>query len=294
MRSPRPCGATAVANDRLDRSRGRCRSVTALVCFACGSSAALAHGFGQRFDLPLPLAFWLAGAGATIVLTFVLVALFSRDQPLRQGHSRSGPVHSRIARAPVPWGSVRALRGIVAAAFALTITTGLFGTQSPYNNLSITMVWVVWWVGVAFVSALIGNVWALVDPLRTIFSWCEAGYARWTGGRPLSREFHYPSSLGAWPAVLLFWGFAWCELVCRGKDVPVDLAGALLGYAALTWLGMFLFGRTRWPEHGEAFSIAFGVLARFAPLDVAADDEPPTLRLRPPGAGLVVDSPVGL
>src|SRR5437879_11646664 len=116
MRSPRPCSATALVNGRLDRSRGRCRSVIALVCFACGSSAALAHGFGQRFDLPLPLAFWLAGAGATIVLTFVLVALFSRDQPLRDGHS-TVPPRARVARTPVPRGSVRALRGIVATAF---------------------------------------------------------------------------------------------------------------------------------------------------------------------------------
>jgi len=53
----------------------------------------------------------------------------------------------------------------------------------------------------------------------------------------------------------------------------------------LTWSGMFLFGREAWLAHGEAFAIAFGILGRFAPLELAAGE----LRLRPPGAGLVTE-----
>ena len=39
---------------------------------------ATAHGFGQRYDLPIPLPFWVFGAGATILLSFALVAVFAR------------------------------------------------------------------------------------------------------------------------------------------------------------------------------------------------------------------------
>ena len=39
---------------------------------------ATAHGFGQRYDLPIPLPFWVFGAGATILLSFVLVAAIAR------------------------------------------------------------------------------------------------------------------------------------------------------------------------------------------------------------------------
>ena len=35
---------------------------------------AIAHGFGERYDLPLPLNFWLLGAAASIVLSFVVVS----------------------------------------------------------------------------------------------------------------------------------------------------------------------------------------------------------------------------
>ncbi len=43
------------------------------------ASPAAAHGFGQRYDLPLPLGLWVLGAGATIVLTFAVTALYLRE-----------------------------------------------------------------------------------------------------------------------------------------------------------------------------------------------------------------------
>ena len=44
--------------------------------FFASASAAQAHGFGQRYDLPIPLSFYVFGAGATVLLSFVLVAMF--------------------------------------------------------------------------------------------------------------------------------------------------------------------------------------------------------------------------
>ena len=111
-----------------------------------------------------------------------------------------------------------------------------------------------------------------------------------TGGRRLSLGLAYPRALGAWPAVLLFLLFAWAELVWQDNDVPAFLARAVLGYALFTWAAMLLFGRDTWLERGEAFSVAFGVLARFAPLHAEAG----RLELRPPGAGLLVREPVSV
>ena len=62
-----------------------CRALRRLLVVACAAAVvgapgvASAHGFGQRFDLPLPLWLWITGAGATIVLTFVVMALFFRE-----------------------------------------------------------------------------------------------------------------------------------------------------------------------------------------------------------------------
>src|SRR5438876_7876158 len=37
-----------------------------------------AHGFGQRYDLPLPLSLYLFGAAAAVILSFVVIELCAR------------------------------------------------------------------------------------------------------------------------------------------------------------------------------------------------------------------------
>ena len=36
-------------------------------------SQAYAHGFGERYDLPVPLWLYVGGAGATVALSFVVI-----------------------------------------------------------------------------------------------------------------------------------------------------------------------------------------------------------------------------
>lgn len=53
----------------------------ALLAWASGAlvaTPAQAHGFGQRYDLPIPLSFYVFGAGATVALSFVMAAMFLR------------------------------------------------------------------------------------------------------------------------------------------------------------------------------------------------------------------------
>jgi hypothetical protein len=226
----------------------------------------------------LPLWLWLTGAGATIVLTFVVMAVFFRET---SGAERYPTIDLPRALATPALASI--LRALAVLLFVVSIVAGFVGSEDPYSNLITPMVWVVWWVGVAFTSAFVGDVWAVADPLRTMFRGAQWLWLRATG-RELSRGLQAPRWLGAWPAALLFLAFAWCELIWADKDVPVRLATVIAAYAACTWLGMFLFGRDRWIAHGEAFATAFGVLARFAPVEW--DARTGRLRLRPFGAGL--------
>ena len=97
--------------------------------------------------------------------------------------------------------------------------------------------------------------------------------------------------LDAWPAVVIFLLFAWCELIWDGSDEPRSLALALLGYSALTWAGMLLFGRPQWLQRGEIFSVAFGLFGRFAPLETVDEGKGARLVLRPYAAGLLSREP---
>src|SRR6185312_2179452 len=42
--------------------------------------AASAHALAQRYDLPLPLGYFLAGCGAAVAATFVIFGLFFRKR----------------------------------------------------------------------------------------------------------------------------------------------------------------------------------------------------------------------
>ena len=95
-----------------------------------------------------------------------------------------------------------------------------------------------------------------------------------------------------WPAVALFFAFAWAEVVWEQSDAPSDLAVAVLAYCAITWTGMFLFGRKTWLDRGETFALIFGVLARFAPTEVRVVNAKREWNLRPPAVGLLSDEPV--
>ena len=53
--------------------------------------------------------------------------------------------------------------------FSLTILAGFIGTDNPYRNIAPTLVWIIWWVGFAYVSAFVGDLWALINPWRTMF-----------------------------------------------------------------------------------------------------------------------------
>lgn len=277
------------------RGRPRAACFLAGIIAALAASRASAHGFGQRFDLPLPLWLWMTGASATIVLTFLVMALFVKDRHFTAEYPRLDLLRFRVVRWAADARTVATIRFLAVLLFLLTVVAGLVGNQDPYSNLITTMVWVIWWVGVAFVCALIGDLWTLINPLRTIFRWAEAAYAALTNGRDLSLGLAYPAWLGAWPAVFVFLGFAWAELIWGNKDVPSQLAATLAAYSLFTWLGMFLYGRESWLVNGEAFSVAFGVLARFAPIEfVAASQHVPRrrLNLRPLGAGLMISRPV--
>ena len=75
----------------------QCPSATAFVIAAVAAlllallfspSAATAHAFGARYDLPVPLWLWASGAGAVVLLSFVILASFSSERDADSGKWR--------------------------------------------------------------------------------------------------------------------------------------------------------------------------------------------------------------
>jgi len=63
----------------------------------CGAPPAFGHAFGARYDLPLPLQFYLFGAGAAVALSFVIMAF-----AFRNGLTRRDPL----------WQDLRDIKGM--------------------------------------------------------------------------------------------------------------------------------------------------------------------------------------
>ena len=255
------------------RPRWRVGSVAvALSLIAASVVPAYAHGFGERYDLPLPLWMYLIGAGAAVAFSFVIIGLLLRNTPGLHGYARLNLLQWPAGRLLVHPATLLLVKVASALAFLLVIAAGVYGVQNPNENLAPTMVWVIWWVGLAYVSALVGNLWALLNPWKIIFSWKERLF-RWVNPEgTLSFNLPYPRWLGVWPGVALFLGFAWVETVFPGSARPLNLGLLAVGYSLITWAGMVLFGKHVWLRHGEAFSIAFAFLARFAPTEVRVVD----------------------
>jgi hypothetical protein len=227
---------------------------------------AFAHGFGQRYDLPVPFWLWAAAAAVAVALSFAIIGIFVKGSPGVRGYSRLNLLRLPLGRRLADRRVRLAARLLSVGLLALVLVASLAGNQSPTRNIAPTLIWVAWWVGFAYLSALVGNLWAVVNPWAAIFGWAEA----LLGSRRATRR--YPVGLGVWPAVGLFAAFAWVELIYTGRSIPAHLGRLIIGYSILTWAGMALFGRAPWLRHGDPFATAFGVLARFAPTEVRVTD----------------------
>ncbi|NKB59497.1 MAG: hypothetical protein GKS00_24500 [Alphaproteobacteria bacterium] len=255
------------------------------------ASPALAHAFGQRYDLPAPLGLYLGGAGAAVALSFIVMAFV-----LRGDGTRTFPVVNLSAVPVLGAGAMTAavlLRVISVAIFLLVLAAGFLGVQNPLKNFAPTMVWIIWWIGLVIVSALFGDLWKVINPWGVVFGWVE----RLIGQASPHRR--YPEWLGTWPAVALFALFAWLELVSEVGESPRQLAYLVVIYSIITWWGMAVYGRETWLTRGEAFTVAFSLFARFAPMGAGdtmpgQHSAPGNWILRPPAVGLLTARPVSL
>lgn len=232
---------------------------------------AFAHGFGQSYNLPVPLWLYLYGAAAAVVLSSVPLSMFAGEVRYTASgfrYPRLDLFRVRIFRALVNARPlVVSLRLLSVALFALVVFAGLFGEQSGHNVAPI-FVWAIWWVGLGFFVAFVGNIWPVVNPWKILFEWAH-GLARRLGRKDgIELRENYPASLGVWPAVVVYVTFVWIENVFSGSAVPRYLALFILSYTLVVFNGMALFGKETWLRRGEAFSVFFDLLGRFAPTEV--------------------------
>jgi hypothetical protein len=250
------------------------------VAVALGPGVAHAHGVGgSRFDAPLPLSLLFVGAGATVALTALWLALTDRSAAT----SSTRVVLTVDARV------IRGIRVVAGAVFFLGVMTalvaGTVGRQVAAENFATVFTWPVWFRGVALLAVLFGTPWPALSPWRALYR----GLCRLEGDRVA--RYDYPPRLGTWPALV---GFLLLLGVVENLTVvprSPSLTTALVAAYGLAMVGgAVLFGPT-WFDRADPLGVLYRLLGRVSGVTVerTAGGES-VVALRPPWVGCL--SPV--
>lgn len=213
----------------------------------------LAHGTGGSTDLPIPYTYALIGAAWALTLTFALVALGWRKP--RFDPAKPGVALPRRITALVDAKATRAVIALLGLGFtAWVLLAAIGGPQNNENALPGTF-YVLLWVGLPTASVLLGPVWRLISPLRTVWELIPRG----------AKTIDYPSNWGYWPAALGLFAFVWLELASPNSASLTAIKLWLLIYAMVMLCGAGLFGR-RWFSRGDPFEVYSVVASRLSPL----------------------------
>ena len=271
-----------MASERFARwSRdGLAGACWAIALLALMPDQAFAHAADRGHVLLLPTGHYLVGGAAAVILTFILLAF----APL--------PALDRLARQRVPLGSVPVWPRLLGSAACLLlvcalVAAGFLGSRDPLSNPLPLMVWTVFWVGLTLIQGMFGNLWWWIDPWYAPWRALAAIAGRKEGFVAL------PVWLGYWPAIILFFAFAWFELIYPAPDDPERLAVALIGYFLANLAAMLVFGHEQWSRRGECLSVFMRMIARLGVVeaDPTADGRR-SVALCPPGAKLVNAEPL--
>lgn len=237
----------------------------------------LAHGIGERGDLPLPLFMFTWAMILALVISFVALGVLWTEPRLATA-ARGRPLSD--------YRNALALHHVGrATAFVLYLTSlaaAFFGTNLRGDNLVPVTFYVVVWVGAQLIGGLIGDAWGAVNPIATLARLSE-GAARLVGRPPVPG----PQTWGHWPAALGMFIFLFYELSHPSGADPRTLAG-LLGVHALFTIAFGAMWGASWVVEHEPFTVFFAKVGAMAPLTVETDSDTGkrTLRARWPMSGL--------
>ncbi len=166
-----------------------------------------AHGIGGAKDLPIPAEYAIAGAGAALAVSFIVLALAWRT-PRFDAATSGRPVPGWLAATVDHPVFAAALRVLGFAFFVFVVWTAVFGPDLLINP-TFGVVYVLLWVGIVPASLLFGPFYKAVSPVRSL----NLMFARLTGGDPEHGLMELPRWVGYWPAAFGLFAFVWLELV---------------------------------------------------------------------------------
>ena len=121
-----------------------------------------AHAFGQNYTLPLPVWLYLWGGSSAIIISFFLIAFFFRNS---SSGSQKSFLELKIPNSEAIYLFTFFARIVFSLLFIIVILAGLFGSQSPAENIAPVLFWILFYLGITYISALFGSFWNFINPI---------------------------------------------------------------------------------------------------------------------------------
>ena len=231
-----------------------------------------AHGIGGAKDLPIPAEYAMAGAGAALAVSFIVLALAWR-KPRFDAATQGRPVPAWLASLVDSPAFAIVLRVLGFAFFAYVVWAAVAGPDLLLNP-TFGVVYVLLWVGLVPMSLLFGPFYKAVSPMRTI----HLAFTKLTGGHPDEGIARLPAWVGLWPAALGLLAFVWLELVYPGSTYLSPVRLWFAAYIAIAIVGAAVFG-SEWLEKADPFEVYSTLVGHLSVFGRTADG---TLVLRSP------------
>jgi hypothetical protein len=229
---------------------------------------AMAHGFGQRFTLPLPFWLYASAACTALLLSFLGLVFIKPGRAASRAHA-AGPDNLAVpAQMPLQHSApVWVWMFCNAGLMLLATIAGLAGTQAASSNFAMTWFWIVFVLLFFYLAGFTGTHYRLLNPW-----WCASQCLAASGLLRNRQVLRYPPWLGQWPALAGFMLLIALELF--GHASPARLGGFLAAYSLICATGCLIWGRATWFAHGDLFDGLFRNMALlWAPLRRGGDGD---------------------
>ncbi len=214
-----------------------------------------AHAFGQNYTLPLPVWLYLWGGSVAIIVSFFLIAFFFRNSKPTKHKSL---LTLKAPNTEIVLFFVIIARTIFIVLFATVIIAGLIASQSPTENFAPVAFWIIFYLGITYLSAIFGGFWEKVNPLYLLTSLFN-----------FKKKLNYPPKLAYFPALVFYLFLIWLELASNGLGIkPKFISDLLIIYSLFTFLGSYIFGYKTWFKYADFFSVFFSTIAKISPIKI--------------------------
>ena len=208
----------------------------------------LAHGVGSVYESPLPVWLYVVGAAATVIVSFVIRALATRESRTPEPRVIAGP--------GVVDGVVAVLKAAGLVSFLLIF---VFAVTQPEPGLSVTplLLWVAIIVLGITLQTISAGLWERSNPWVMVTNFMGAQRERTA------------LTARAWLGPVLLYALFWFELVSGKGFDPLAIAIVVLAYTLFVISLQKAFGDD-W-RFVDPLAILFGFAGRTAPI-AATDD----------------------